>query len=135
MRNLIWRLTWQQVDNISWSTGYRIGPIKKQWVQRHKTKGGGNQSNCHWLLVVLFCHNGTRALTYVAVLQHDPFYFTLSSRAHQLQNWISMSHWHMIWKGAWVYGHGSWSTCEAKLNTRSNIEVFGCANGRSIILS
>jgi hypothetical protein len=46
-----WRLTWHQVDNAPWSTSYCIKPIKKSWVC-------GKQLNFHWLLNILYRHDG-----------------------------------------------------------------------------
>ena len=32
VENSIWSLTWQQVDNKSWSIGYCVRPINKRWT-------------------------------------------------------------------------------------------------------
>jgi hypothetical protein len=72
------KTTWQEVDNVSWSTGYCVRPIKKRWVWR-KTRGHGNRLKCHWLFKYYNTMVGTqtRTQTYVAVPQHVQFHFTL----------------------------------------------------------
>ena len=53
---------------------------------------------------------------HVAVTQGDPLSFTLSLRAHPLQNSISISHGIAFFQGPlYLHGHGSWSVCKATL--------------------
>ena len=67
----LWRPTWQQVYNVSWSTRYYVRLIKTRRVQR-KTRDCDNQLNCHWLLKILYCHDGDPNLNTYYGPVHDP---------------------------------------------------------------
>ena len=78
-----WCPTWQQVDDVLWAIGYFIRPIKKSWVSR-KTRGCGNQWNCHGILLVLYCHGKPKHVLQSENMIH--FHFTLSLKAHPCVN-------------------------------------------------
>jgi hypothetical protein len=64
--------TWQQVDNVSWSIGYCVRPIKNRWIQ-HNTRGHGSQFNYPWLIEYYNTMAETQIQTYITVPQHGPF--------------------------------------------------------------